>query len=184
MNNSNITLRKISESDTSNIVKWRNSEAVRRNLFTQTILTEQQHINYLKTKVEGGSCVQYIIVSPDDNDIGTAFVKKIDVINNKGEFGMFIGEPSGRGKGYAKIVVSEMLNIAFEELHLNRVYLTVMCDNIAAVKSYKYAGFVIEGVMKEDYFREYDNKYIDVILMGITKNMWIQNKNYLSNLKY
>ncbi len=182
MNNSNITLRKISESDTPNIVKWRNSDAVRRNLFTQSILTEQQHINYLKTKVESGSCVQYIIVSPDDNDIGTAFVKNIDLVNNKGEFGMFIGEPSGRGKGYAKTVVSKMLNIAFEELHLNRVYLTVMCDNISAIMSYKYAGFAVEGVMKEDYFRERDKKYIDIIFMGITQKMWIQNKNDISSL--
>ena len=177
MNSSNITLRKISESDTPNIVKWRNSEAVKRNLYTQTILTEEQHINYLKTKVESGLCDQYIIVDFDNNDIGTVFIKNIDAENKKGEFGMFIGEASGRGKGYAKKAAFEMLEIAFGKLNLNRVYLTVMYDNIAAVKSYKAAGFVVEGILKEDFFRECDNKYIDIILMGITRNMWFeQNK--------
>ncbi len=176
MSGAGIVLRKIAESDTANIVKWRNSESVRRNLYTQSALTEAQHLEWLKTKVRNGLCAQYIITSvADDKDIGTVFIKNIDRQSNKGEFGIFIGEDSGRGKGYAKIAAKKMLRIAFEELKLNRVYLTVMQDNIAAVISYKNAGFVVEGVMKEDFFRN-NNEYVDIILMGITKSMWEQQQ--------
>jgi UDP-4-amino-4,6-dideoxy-N-acetyl-beta-L-altrosamine N-acetyltransferase len=170
---SEVILRKIKASDTDNIVRWRNSDSVKRNLFTQSELTAEQHLGWLKSKVETGSCAQYIIVVSENNtsiDIGTVFIKNIDRQSNKGELGIFIGEADAHGKGYAKLAVTEILRIAFEEMMLNRVYLTVMADNIAGIKAYEKAGFQCEGVLKEDYLRGIT--YIDVIVMGVTKKMW------------
>ena len=83
---------------------------------------------------------------------------------------MFIGEEAFRGKGYSFPAAKKMLRIAFSQLDLNRVYLSVMADNTAAVKTYEKAGFVKEGLLKEDYLRS--DGYIDVLIMGITKHMW------------
>jgi len=171
-----VELRKIIISDTANIIKWRNSEEVRRNLFSQIELTEEYHIKYLHDIVETGKCFQYIIVIKENGnsiDIGTVFIKNIDYKNCKGEFGIFIGESSARGKGYAKLATIEILRIAFTEIMLNRVYLTVIFDNIAAIKSYEKAGFKMEGRLRSDYCR--NGEYVDVIIMGITKEMWYKN---------
>lgn len=168
-----ISLRKLSEADTKNIVKWRNSEFVRRNLYSQNILTEEQHLNYFRNVVETGKCAQWIIVADDgvkETDIGTVFIKNIDRDNHKGEYGIFIGEDDFRGKGCAYPTTMAILKIAFEELHLNRVYLSVMADNIAAIKAYQKAGFAIEGILKEDFKRA--DGYVDIVVMGIVKSMW------------
>jgi len=72
-----IVLRKIQVSDTENIVRWRNSVFVKRNLFNQSELTAEQHLDWLKSKVENGFCAQYIIVvlgKETNTDIGTADV--------------------------------------------------------------------------------------------------------------
>ena len=168
-----IVLRRITEDDTANIVKWRNSASVRKNLYTQTLLTEEQHLRYFRNTVQTGKCEQYIIsVNENGNafDIGTIFIKNIDRVSHKGEFGMFIGEACARGKGFAAQAVSQMLKVAFSELKLNRVYLTVMEDNIPAIRTYEKTGFEKEGILKEDYLR--NDGYINVVVMGITERMW------------
>lgn len=44
---SKVVLRKINELDTANIVRWRNSESVKMNLFTQSELSAEQHLDWL-----------------------------------------------------------------------------------------------------------------------------------------
>lgn len=169
----NVLLRKIEISDTPNIVRWRNTESVKRNLYSQNDLTEEQHLWWLENKVKTGECSQYIINIDDTKehcDIGTVFIKNIDMQQQKGEFGIQIGEDKFRGMGYGKEAACQMLAIAFNELHLNRVYLSVLKSNVSAIKSYLNAGFLKEGILKEDYFR--DGVFYDVIVMAITKNDW------------
>jgi len=175
-----ITLRHIDLEDTQNILRWRNSPDVKKNLYTQKELTEEEHIWWFNHKVATGECAQFIIEISENNrskanvSIGTVFIKNIDRQNNKGEFGIFIGERESRGKGYALQATKKILKHAFENLKLNRVYLTVFYDNVPAIKVYEKAGFEKEGLLKQDYLR-YDG-YCDVLCMGITFDNWKNNK--------
>ena len=181
MNMKNVMLRKLSESDSENIVRWRNSDSVRFNLFDSGLISVESHLEYYRNKVLTGQCAQYIISVIEDNknnDIGTIYIKRIDHFNKKGEIGIFIGEEKFRGKGYAKPAVYSILSIAFNELELNRVYLYVYADNKPAINTYLSIGFTEEGVLKEDYCR--NNELVDVVVMGMTKHCFIQkeiNKN-------
>ena len=164
-----VSLRKITLQDTANIVKWRNSDDVRKNLFTQDDLTAEMHINWFHSKVETGLCAQYIIVVEDEtgtHDIGTTFIKGIDNEKKEGEFGIFIGESSFRGKHIASNATSEMIRIGFEQIGLNNIYLSVFEDNIAAIKAYEKVGFT-----------KYGNEFVNnknVILMNVQKEVWMQ----------
>lgn len=162
-------LRKIALSDTSNIVKWRNSEEVRKNLFTQDDLTEEQHINWFHNKVETGLCAQYIIEVIEENashDIGTTFIKNIDNNKKEGEFGIFIGEASFRGKHLSTAATKEMIRIGFEELGLTLIYLSVFADNVPAIMAYEKVGFCKLQEMKEK------KNGRSVILMSIAINQF------------
>lgn len=175
-----ISIRPISLLDTASIVRWRNQPAVNVNLFSQDVLTEEQHIKYMKEKVFSGKCSQYIIVQESESfrqDIGTIFIKNIDYKNRKGELGIFIGEEIARGKGLAKYAVKCILEKAFNELQLHRVYLSVIEDNIPAIKTYLEQGFQIEGRLRADYYS--NGIFKDVILMGIIKEEWLQAEHIL-----
>lgn len=168
-----VTIRPINLSDTDNIVKWRNASFVKKNLYTQKTLTNKQHIDYYYNNIETEKVFQFIIhVQFNDlsQDIGTAFLKNVDWDNKKAEFGIFIGEGSALGRGFGKSATSLVLRFAFESLKLNRVYLTVYSDNIAAINAYRKCGFRTEGILVEDFLR-YDG-YVDVMVMGITRKMW------------
>ena len=172
MNAELIELRELEERDTANIVRWRNDDEVRRNLFTQTLLTEEQHLRYFHTVVQSGRCRQYIIILKDTSpvDIGTVFLKNIDAELNQAEFGIFIGEPQGRGKRISFPATNATLQIAFESMGLRRVYLSVVGDNIPAIKTYLRIGF-------HEYDRETEafprnGHSVDIIHMEITKEQW------------
>jgi len=171
----NITarLRPLAIEDTENIVRWRNSDEVRKNLFSQDLITPDQHMSYFKKYVESGKCLQFIIEMHSGNqslDVGTIFIKDIDKHSNKGEFGIFIGEPLARGAGLAKKATIEILKIAFDELKFNKLYLTLFADNVPAFRTYLSAGFRFEGVMREEFCN--NGTYIDILRMGITKTDW------------
>jgi UDP-4-amino-4,6-dideoxy-N-acetyl-beta-L-altrosamine N-acetyltransferase len=166
-------LRPIAKDDTEAIVRWRNTPQVQRNLFSRETLTAEQHLQWLQTKVESGSCCQFIIVVRQDGaelPIGTVFIKNIDQHSRKGEFGIFIGEDAARGKGYGTIATAQILQYAFTVLALNRVTLSVFTDNTSAVHLYEKLGFVKEGLLREDFWD--DSGYRDVLLMGILKREW------------
>ena len=171
----NITakLRPLSLEDTNNIVRWRNSDEVRKNLFSQDLITPDQHMSYFNKYIESGKCLQYIIEMHRGNqslDVGTIFIKDIDKRSNKGEFGIFIGEPIARGVGLAKKATIEILKIAFDELKFNKIYLTVFADNVPAFRTYLSVGFRFEGVMREEFCN--NGLFIDILRMGITKTDW------------
>lgn len=168
-----VSIRPITINDTDNIVKWRNSPAVKRYLYTQDELTPEQHIKYFNDVVKAGKCIQFIIVINENGnfeDIGTVFIKNIDIKNRKGEFGIFIGEESARGKGYSKIATKEILDYAFNIMCLNKVYLSVMEDNIPAIKAYKDVGFVQDGKLRDDYLR--NGIFVDILIMSLLQNDW------------
>lgn len=165
-----LRLRPITEADTDNIVRWRNLESVKRNLYTREPVTRESHLQWLHGQVNTGRCIQYILESPE-GDIGIAFIKNIDNFHKKGEYGIFIGEESARGKGYGRRATELMLQKAFEELGLNRVSLHVFEENLPGIRAYEHAGFKIEGVLRNDF--RYENEYLNAVVMGITRKMWL-----------
>ena len=172
MNAERIKLRELEEQDTANIVRWRNADDVRCNLFTQTLLTEEQHLQYYHSVVKTGCCKQYIIVLKETPpvDIGTVFLKNINMDLEQAEFGIFIGEPHGRGNKLSYPATYAILQIAFEKIGLRRVYLSVVEDNLPAMTTYRRIGFREYDREQGGFLR--DDRCVDIIHMEITKEEW------------
>lgn len=167
-----ITLRPIEERDAENIVRWRNADSVRKNLFNQEPITVDQHLRYYRNTVCTGKCRQFIIELNEEVglDIGTVFLKNIDLLQRQAEFGIFIGEPAGKGRRCALPATEGILRVAFEEMGLERVYLYVVEDNVPAIRTYKHAGFSENAREHGRFIRE--GKPLDVIAMEIRSNTW------------
>lgn len=164
-----IVLRSISEADTDNIIKWRNSPAVVSFFNYQKEVTKEEHVDWLNTKVRSGEVRQFIICDKAlSKDIGSVYLKNIDKTNKKAEFGIFIGETDGIGRGLGTVTAKAMADFAFNTLGLHRLYLQVHADNTRAIRSYEKAGFTREAVLRDDVF--VNGGYCDIIIMGIINN--------------
>ena len=156
----------MTEEDTDLIVAWRNSDGVRKHFIYQTMFTREGHLNWLRTKVETGKAAQMIICESDaDKPLGSVYIRDIDREHHKGEYGIFIGENTARGRGIGTAAAKLMIRYAFEELGLHRLFLRVYADNLRAVRSYEKAGFVREAYLKDDVY--VNGAFRDIVLMAV-----------------
>ena len=165
-----ISIRPITRDDTPLIVQFRNNPAVRSNFIYQADLTEEDHLNWLKTRVETKSAAQFIIADPGGRDIGSVYLRDIDPVHRKAEFGIFIGVDEARGKGYGSQAARLILEYAFGTLGLNRVFLRALSGNDGAIRSYEKAGFRREGLFREDVILH--GRPVDIIFMSVLASEW------------
>ena len=74
------------------------------------------------------------------------------------------------GKGISYIASRKLLEYAFDIIGVNKVYLNVDADNIAACNLYEKLGFRCEGIFIEDMMHR--NKLIDRKRYAILKRNW------------
>lgn len=161
-----VELRPITDADTNNIVRWRNSDHVRQNFIYQTLFTPESHREWLRDKVGTGLVEQFIIHSRDaDMDVGSVYLRDIDATHRRAEFGIFIGEESQMGHGIGSECIRLIVKHGFEKLHLHKVFLRVLADNEIARKAYEKAGFMQEAYLKDEVCIR--GEYKDLILMRI-----------------
>ncbi len=166
LENSLIKLRPISEKDTDNILRWRNSKEVKKFFCMQDDLTREEHEWWLKNRVQVGKVIQFIIVDKElEQDLGTVYIRDIDEQNKNGEFGIYIGEVQSRNKGIGTQAMELICDYAFKKLKLHKVYLRVLATNERAISVYKKNGFKEEGKFKDHLYVE-DTGYQDLVFMG------------------
>ena len=161
-----INLRPMTYDDTDNIVKWRANKRVKNNFLYRGEITREVHENWIKTEVETGVEVQFIIEEAEsDRPIGSTYLRDIDREIGKAEFGIFIGEDDAVGRGYGTEAAKLIVNYAFSNLKLHKVYLRVLDENLVAKKSYEKVGFREEGHFRDEVFL--NGEYKDVVFMAI-----------------
>ena len=97
--------------------------------------------------------------------IGRCGFYKIDWKNRWGELGILIGEKAFRGKGYGTDALTVLTGFGFRELNLHKQKVSVMDFNQAALRAYEKCGFVREGILKSEVYRE--GAYHDVIQLAL-----------------
>jgi RimJ/RimL family protein N-acetyltransferase len=107
---------------------------------------------------------------PDDRLIGFVALHSIEWNNQVGEISIGIGCSADWGKGYGTEALRLALRFAFDELNLNRVWLTVIGYNTRAVRAYEKVGFRHEGVLRQAGLR--DGKRYDLLVMGLLREEW------------
>lgn len=165
LKNEKIELRSIEEQDTSLIVRWRNKDSVRKNFLYQKPFTEEGHLKWFHDMVQKGKVEQFIIcLAGNGVKVGSVFLRDIDYVNHKAEYGIFIGEDFARGNGIGTEAARLILEYGFHTLNLHKIFLRVLADNVGAIKSYQKAGFKEEGYFRDEVVL--DNQYRDLVFMA------------------
>ncbi len=139
-----VSLRMMTEQDAELIVKWRNSDRVRKNFIYREDFTLEGQIAWKKNMIDTGKVVQMIICDNEEDyrPVGCVYYRDIDNDKKEAEYGIFIGEDDAIGKGFGSETADLATDYARDEMGLKRVILRVFKYNTSAINSYKHAGFV------------------------------------------
>ncbi|RBW71158.1 N-acetyltransferase [Bacillus taeanensis] len=107
---------------------------------------EEEH-QFIRTIKKQGN--MYTAVEVNGKVIGSSriMIGELTMKKHTGVFRIWIHK-EGRGKGIGKHLLQYSLNWA-KEKGLHKLWLTVFSGNEVAVNAYKKAGFVVEGIQKE-----------------------------------
>jgi RimJ/RimL family protein N-acetyltransferase len=109
------------------------------------------------------SLVFTIVSRSDGQPVGNVALQDVDYRNRTAEFGIYIGDPTCRGRGYGSEATRMILTFAFRVLGLHNVMLRVYEYNLAAIRVYEKAGFREMGRRSQSQFM--DGRFWDVVFM-------------------
>ena len=140
-----IKLRKIEPSDLPFLYQWENDATMWADSDTHNPLSRHdlhQYIENTTGDIYRDGQLRLII---EESQLSTKVVGCIDLFdfdarNRKAAIGMYIA-PEARGKGVGKQAVQQLLDYAFDFLHLRMVYAIISVHNIACSHIYEQMGF-------------------------------------------
>ena len=141
----NLKLRKIEPSDLPFLYQWENDATMWADSDTHNPLSRHdlhQYIENTTGDIYRDGQLRLII---EESQLSTKVVGCIDLFdfdarNRKAAIGMYIA-PEARGKGVGKQAVQQLLDYAFDFLHLRIVYAIISVHNIACSHIYEQMGF-------------------------------------------
>ncbi|MDF2645375.1 MAG: acetyltransferase, family [Paenibacillus sp.] len=171
-----ISLRCLEVEDLPLIAAWRNQSEIRRSFFNKALLAASGQKKWFERIIEDRSKQFFVGVSKDSNlPFGMISLVDIDLANQKAEIGTtIVGDQSMWGKGIASEMIALLLEYAFVDLGLNRVYAYAIDYNKGSIRVKEKGGFQMEGVLRQHHYS--NGSFHDVMIMGITRQEWLTKK--------
>jgi RimJ/RimL family protein N-acetyltransferase len=120
---------------------------------------------------QGKDAYHFVICQlEDDRPIGTIGLEEIDRANGSAGVGIMIGEKTLWGRGLGTDAMNAIVDFAFGELRLERVWLHVYAYNDRGRRSYEKAGFRIEGRLRHAVYHR--GRHHDADVMAILREEW------------
>jgi RimJ/RimL family protein N-acetyltransferase len=141
------------------ILKWRNSDWVRKNMFVQDILQEKDQLAWYNSINNASN--YYFIIEYLGEKVGVIHAKNFSEEDGMGEGGIFIGEYDYL-ETWASVMASIcLLNFIFAKTNINRSMVRVQTHNRRAISYNLKLGYKIDHqdanecrmiLDKEDFF--------------------------------
>lgn len=106
--------------------------------------------------------------------IGGCGINEANWVSRTATIGIFIGDKNCWNKGYGTDAMKVLMKFVFQQMNMNKIKLYVFDFNIRAKKCYEKCGFKVEGVLRQELFR--DGYYYDEIAMGILREEWLEKQ--------
>jgi RimJ/RimL family protein N-acetyltransferase len=124
-----------------------------------------------KISAQGDAGYQFAICElGSDRAIGSVGLRDIDRLDGAAEVAIFLADRATWGRGLGTDAMLALLDFAFGELRLERVWLRVFDYNPRAIRSYEKAGFRTDAVLRHDRFHR--GRHHDTHLMAILRAEW------------
>ena len=133
-------VRNAKHEDSSMVLAWRNHEVARKYSKSKTAITEEDHENWFKSRLELLDSQPFWIFTHESNEVGYVRFNKSTEYLNSLEISICLN-PKFYGKGYGQSILNQSLSLIFAKFPLARLIASYNHQNIASEKIFKSAAF-------------------------------------------
>lgn len=171
-------LRALKVEDAEGMLEWMHDPDIQQ--FFQFSAQEKTYEDVLRfihdaeTLPIDGRNIHFAIADENDEYLGTISLKNVDLTARSAEYAICLRK-CAQGKGIAFWATNQILKMAFEEYHLQRIYLNVLSDNKMAIRLYEKCGFTYEGAFRRHLFLK--GEFKTLYWYSILDNEFFESKN-------
>jgi len=170
-----IYLRSLERADLKERVCWINdTENIQTLLFDWPTSLSKTEAWYNSALMDRSKFHFSIVECDTDELVGMTGLLDVDRIHRRGQLYITIGNKKFRGLHLPDEVIFLVLEYAFEELGLQRIYLYTLPNNEHARKVYERNGFQLDGILRKHYFVR--GKQQDLYVQSILDSEWHENQ--------
>jgi RimJ/RimL family protein N-acetyltransferase len=173
VNRSLVKLRLVEEHDVDDILTWVNDKSVVGNLatFAGKPLTRDDELAWVrKVRTSTDERVYTVTATDTGRYLGQVGLHQIFWRSKLARGAAIIARTEEMGRGYGSAAIASLMDIAFDELGLHKVWLMVFATNERSRRTWQRLGFLEEGTLRDEYF--HDGKWHDMVRMGLLEHEW------------
>ena len=165
-----VILRAFEREDAERCYRWMNDPSIVRTLKTRYPIAFQNESEWLDRAMQASATERHFAIERKDDrsHIGNASIHDIDWVSRTAAFGLFVGEPSAWNRGFGSDAIRTLVRFAFEEMNLRKLRINVFDYNDRAKHVLETQGFVVEGRLREEFYRE--GTYHDIVQLSIFRD--------------
>lgn len=165
-----VHLRSLEREDLRLMSEWLNDADVTRLLFMGLFPANLESLvaQWERDRSNPEEVTFAVCAKASNRFVGTTGLYRIHWVMRTGEFRIFLGDKKAWNRGLGTECARLMVVYAFEKLNLNKVWLGVNTENAGGVKAYQKAGFMQEGILRQEQYRNF--RYYDAIRMSLLRS--------------
>lgn len=168
-------LNPLTPADLELILPWRNAPTVRCAMFHHNEITLNEHCAWFEGLRQDPCRRWYLYRDMTGIAQGVVYFTDIDTAKGTAFWGFYTRPEAPSGTGLP--MLTQALDVAFNEIGLNKLSTKVLVDNLRSLHLHKKIGFT-----EEDYFREqhFDGmQRVDIVRLGLLAHEWPANRERL-----
>lgn len=135
--------------------------------------------SFYETNISNNDSRFDLIICVNEEPVGTVSLLEINPDWGTAEIGFYI-EPTSQNCGYASEAIALLLEYAFEQRRLEKIYANTFATNSASQRVLIKNGFVEEGKFREQGF--IDGERVDIFRYGILSREHYENDGHSNKL--
>jgi RimJ/RimL family protein N-acetyltransferase len=163
-----IVLAELRSEDSSHLFRWINDPQTARFNGPYKPVHAASHDKWFENVLRDTNRIIFAIRNLKGRLLGFVQLIDIDPIHRTAELTIRIGNDENRNQGAGSEAVELIVDFAFRDRNLQRVWLRVFATNKRAIRAYEKAGLKKEGLSRRARF--IDGRWVDEILMAVLRD--------------
>lgn len=167
-----VPLIELDEGRQMEVLKIRNEDSVRKWMYTDHIIGENEHLNWLNRLKHDATQIIFAVLDDKNTPLGVVSVIAIDQLHKKANLAYYLTEKSRGGLGTA--LEYAIINYIFDGLNIEKLNCETLEGNKTVVHLNKKFFFQEEGFIHSNIIK--NGKRVGVRFLGLTKENWLANR--------